>query len=507
MSSLGPDSQPLETRRLPWSKAPLALGLLVVLVAGLNKALLFRNLEYYTTDLFAFLEMTWSWLYTGRVLHDNAWGFHGAIHNFYGLLAFAPLTIPLGAYGLILGLVLAHVLAVLRVGSSRFLDLPGRVMVLAGFLGPVTFYVFDDIDMGFHPELLYPPLALLLAVELIGGWSWRGVAVAAAIVLVKEDGAIVCGAVVLAHTAWRVAALRRTSKDEARRALLSGLGALMVFALVFGAGMALLSVMSEHYSGTQAVFSGRLDRALRRAARAVSGQGPEARGYRLRDALEIYGVMSFLMLLPLGRRLLKGLLLCIVSIPPLLVVVVVSGAVAVFNMLLWSPRIATLQAGVVAALVFAAVTLPGQRPGRVAVVVALGIVSWAGQLAVLHHMQYPMASRWGGLTSLVRPLDSSVSEAEARFLRCVAGHLPSAFPVNVPKYIRPIFHHQSQVYGPRRAARAWHPARLRITVSGQPSTGKEAFCTGPGTERYTVQAECALIPQLTKCGGEDRPLR
>ena len=38
----------------------------------------------------------------------KAYGFHAAIHNFYLLPAFAPLTVPLGAYGLILVLVLAH---------------------------------------------------------------------------------------------------------------------------------------------------------------------------------------------------------------------------------------------------------------------------------------------------------------------------------------------------------------------------------------------------------------
>ncbi len=509
MSSPGPGGHAIETGRHPWSPALAGLGLLVVLIAGLNKALLFRNLSYYTTDLFAFLEMTKSWLYAGGVLHDNAFGFHGAIHNFYGLLAFAPLTIAFGAYGLILGLVLVHAAAVLRVASSAVLDFPARLMVLAGVLGPVPFYVFDDIQMGFHPELLYPPLALLLAVELIGGWSWRGVVVAGAIVLVKEDGAIVCAAIVLAHTAWRVGALRHTSKEEAWRALRSGVGVLLVLAVVFLAGMALLGVMSEHYSGTQQTFMGRAGRAMRRVARAVSGQGPEARVYRIRDAFEIYAAMSLLMLLPLGRRLLKGVALFAVAVPPILIVLVGSSAIALFNMMLWSPRIATLQAAVVAALVFAAVTLPGQRPVRAAVVVALTALSWAGQAAVLHHMQYPMASRWAGLASLARPAESSLSSAEDGFLRCVAGRLSIDFPMSVPKHVRPIFHRQSLVFGRHREARAWHPTRLRIVSESHGAQGLDAgFCTGPSVGDFVVQAECDLVPRLIGCGpGTDEPAR
>jgi hypothetical protein len=476
------------------------LALLVVLAAGLNKALLFRNLRYVDTDLFSFLEMTWSWLYAGRLLHDNAYGYHGAIHNFYGLLAFAPLTLTLGAYGLFLGLVLVHGAAVLRVASSGALDFPARLAVLAGFLGPMSFYAFDDLGMGFHPELLYPPLALLLAVELLDGWTWRSVVVAGAIVLVKEDGAVVCAAVVLAHTAWRVAALRGTSKDEARRALRSGLVALVVFSAVFLAGMALLGAMSEHYSATQTAFSARAEKAIRLAVRTASGRGPEARFFRLRDALEFYVAMSVLMLLPLGRRLIKGLALFLLAIPPILVVVVVSSAFAVFTMTLWAPRAATIQSVVAAALVFAAVALPGQRPARVGVVVTLALLSWAGQVAILQQMQYSMARRWVGLASLVRPMKSPLSSAEDHFLRCVAGRLPGGLPVEVPRRVRPAFHHQSLVLEKRRE-RAWHPARVRIVATPEEApTLVPGFCAGPAVGSYRVQAECGLVPRLMECG-------
>src|SRR5713101_7327538 len=133
MPSREPESADLawSRRRLP----PLALGVaavLLVLYAGLCKALLFHDLEYFGSDLFSFLEMTWSWHYAGQLLHDNVHGYPSAIHNFYLLLAFSPLTIPLGAYGLILGLVLFNLMAVLRVATAAVLDLPTRLVILAG---------------------------------------------------------------------------------------------------------------------------------------------------------------------------------------------------------------------------------------------------------------------------------------------------------------------------------------------------------------------------------------
>jgi hypothetical protein len=488
-----------ETRRPPWSLTLGSLGLLAVLGAGLSKAVLFRNLEYYGSDLFSFLEMTWSWLYAGRLLHDNAYGYHAAIHNFYALLALSPLTIALGAYGLIVGLVLVHGAAVLRVAGCRALDLSARLTVLGGALGPLAFFVFDDTKWGFHPELLYPPLALLLAVELLDGWTWRSLAVAAAIVLIKEDGAIVCAVVVLAHTAWRFGTLRQTSVAGSRRALRSGLVSLLILAVVFLAGMALLALLSEHYSATQATSSKRVAAGVRLLARTVSGQGPAARLSRVREALEAYAVMSALILLPLGRRFPRGLLLLLVAVPPLLAVLMVSSAKYLFGMMIWSPRVATLQVAAVAALVFASWTPPGTRAARPAVVVALVLLSWAGQATLLHRLEYPLWSRLGAAASVGRSPESPLPPLEDRFLRCVADRLPRGLPVSVPRRTRPVFHQQSIVL-PGREAKAWHPPRLRVVgASDEINARGEAFCRGQPVGAVVVEAECELLSLVASC--------
>ena len=493
-----------ETRRFPLGRTVGGLGLLAVLVAGLDKALLFRNLEYPGSDFYSFLEMTWSWFYAGRFLHDNAYGSHAAIHNFYLLPAFAPLTITLGAYGLIVVLVLAHGAAVGRLAGCGALDPPARLAVLAGSLGPLAFHVFDNPHWGFHPELLYPPLALLLALELLQGWTWRTVVVASIIVLVKEDGALVCAAVVLAHTVWRVGTARQTSKEEARRALRTGLVALLVLAVVFLAGMALLSVMSQTYAGTQETSTDRLTPAVRAVARTLSGHG-RVRLFRILEALQVFLLTSVLMLLPLGRRLPRGLLLFASAAPPLVAVLLVSSAAYRFNMMLWPPRMATLQAGVVAALVFASVTPKGRRPERLAVIALLAAVSWAGQVGVLHRMGYPLGSRVAALGSAFGPPRSPLGPTEDRYLRCVASRLPGGLPVSAGWGTHPLFHRQSIVIESLEE-HAWHPPRLRVVWAAEASGDLgPTVCRGPRAGVFAIEAECDLLPLFADCDSGSDP--
>jgi hypothetical protein len=497
-------SEPLEhpptTNSHPRSLIIGGLALLAVLAAGADKALLFHNLEYVGNDLYSFLEMTRSWLYTGPLLHDNLFGSQGAIHNYYGLLAFAPLTILLGAYGLILGLVLVHAAAVWRVAASRALDRSARLMILSGALGPVAFFVFDNPRWGFHPELLYPPLVLLLAVELLEGWSWRAVAICAAIVLVKEDGAVVCAAVVLAHTAWRVLTLWPTSKDAARRALRSGLASLAILAVVFLGGLGLLFLMSDAYADTQVTFSARFGPSLKVLARTLTGHG-EARIARLKDQLEILVLLGLPMFLPLGRRLPRGSLLFAVAAPPLVAVVLVSAAYYRFNMMLWAPRVATLMVGVVAALVFASVTPPGRRPPRVAVVLVLVALSWAVQLGVFERTGYSIGSRLSALATAVRPPKSPLTPEEDRVLRCVAARLPMGLPVSAVWNTHPLFHRQSIVFADREQY-AWHAPRLRVVpASAEAGSHADTPCRGPEVGSFAVELECELQPLIAGCKG------
>jgi hypothetical protein len=200
--------------------------------------------------------------------------------------------------------------------------------------------------------------------------------VAGVIVLVKEDGGLVCVAVVLAHTVWRWGAVRRASKEEARRALCTGALGLLAFAVVFLAGLALLSFNSHRYAGTQVTSADRLAPAVRALARTLGGNDP-VRLSRLLDALPVYLLMSVLMLLPLGPRLFRRLSFLSVATLPLLAVVLVSSTPYRFNMML-SPSL-HFQAGVGPRS--SSRQSPRGRP-RLAAFTLLAVLSWAGQVGM-----------------------------------------------------------------------------------------------------------------------------
>jgi uncharacterized membrane protein len=482
-----------------------ATAVILVLYAGLCKALLFRDLEYVGSDFFSFLEMTWSWHYAGRLLHDNVYGSHHAIHNFYLMPAFAPLTIPLGAYGLVLGLVLLNLLAVLRVGSAPLLGLSGRLALLAGLLSPVAGFVFDHPRWGFHPELCYPPLAVLLALDLLEGRWKRAILVTALVVLVKEDGAVLAASVLLAHFAERLSSLGTASGEERRRVMRAALGSLFALALVFLAGLLALSAAGHGLVPTQGTATARILASLRILTRTLAGRGDPYRRLQMEDGLAVYALIGVLILLPLGKRLSRGLLL-LPSALPLLAVLLLSSAGYQFALMLWPPRVATLLALFLACLAFASVSggspVPGPGEGRaVAATGVLAAVSWGLQLVMLSALGYAPGPR----LRVVALLDggdyrvSTVPEQELRFLRCLARRLPGGMPVSSFGDTHPVFHRQSIVFEGFEE-HAWRPARLRVVPASEPASAADGpLCRGPRLGGLAVEAECDLLPLVAGC--------
>jgi len=482
-----------------------------VLYAGLCKALLFRDLEYTGSDLFCFLEMSWSWHYAGRLLHDNVYGDHYAIHNFFLLPALSPLTIPLGAYGFILGLVLLHLIAVLRAATAAALDLKGRLAVLAGCLCPVAFYTFDHPEWGFHPELCYPPLALLMALDLLDGNPKRAILAASLIVLVKEDGAVLCAAVLLACLAHRFWSLRAASREERAKTVRAGLLSLLALVLVFALGM----LAHAAASSTDGSLAPRVVQSLRILVHTLAGNGPLGRRERLLEGLTVYALVGVSILLPLGRGLMRGLLLLMLSAPPLVIVLMVSSGVYRFHFMPWPPRIATLLAVFLACLACAAAASSGAAPRAApspaglrlargpAGVVVLAAISWGLQLLLLDRLDYSPWPRLdaGRLLAGRGYRVSTLSEQEVRFLRCLAGRLPGGLPVSSFGDTHPVFHRQSIVFAAFEA-RAWHEPRLRVVPSsGAAASRNTTLCAGPAVGGFAVQVECDLLPMVASCGG------
>jgi hypothetical protein len=484
---------------------PLTLAAVaLVLYAGLCKALLFRNLEYLHTDLLSFVEMSRSWYFWGSLLYDNAYGHQAAIHNFYLLLAFSPLTIPLGAYGLILGLVLLELAAVLRTAGAASLGLAGRLVVLQGLLGPIAFAVFDNPSFGFHPELCYPPLAVLLALELREGKPWRATLLAVLVVLVKEDGAVLCFSVLAAHFAGRLWATRHAPAEERLAVVRAAALSLLASAVAFVAGLALLWAVGRTLPGASLTAEARIVGSLRLLAHAIAGRGHLAE--RLLFGVLGYAVAAAATLLPLARRALHGLGMLLVSSPPLLVVLALSSAVYRFNFMLWPLRLSPFLALTLACLVLAAParrTAPAGRALRsLAWTAALVAVSWGLQLGLLARTEgYSPLPR----LRLLALMDGAGYRAatldpdEVRFLRCLGGRLPPALAVMAPADVRPVFHRQAIVFD-HLEAHAWEAPRLRIVPRSRlPAAPPAGWCRDAGVGRDAVDAQCDLMRVVESC--------
>src|SRR5205085_10507679 len=78
------------------------------------KLALFANLEY-LGDVFSALQSSTSFAKGRPLLYENGYGAQAALHNYYVLPLFYPLTSWLAARGLFVGLALALAAAFLRV--------------------------------------------------------------------------------------------------------------------------------------------------------------------------------------------------------------------------------------------------------------------------------------------------------------------------------------------------------------------------------------------------------
>lgn len=485
----------------------LAIASALVGYRALCKMLLFHNLEYPGSDLYGLLDQSRSWLYSGRVLQDNAYGNQAAIHNYYLLPLLSPLTVWLGAYGFFLVLALLELLAAARLASSRALDTPGRLAALAGLVSPLAFFALDDPQWGFHPEALYPSLAVLLTLALLEKRRGQSVFFAVLIILVKEDGAVVCGGVLAAHYVLQLWLARSAPGPERRRIVLRAAAALGAVAAALVLGFVFLWWVAHGAAAEQSTANDRIGRAWGILYRTLRPGAPAARRGALLELLEAYAAAALLLLLPLGARATRGLLLLLAAGPPLLMVLVVSGAHYKFSDPLLAQRVATLLALVVACVTIAGASADaGSRTPRLGWSAgwALGLValSWALQLGLLGRLGYPLRERidvpalWSGRGYVL----STVPVDEARLWRCVAARLPGGTAVSLVPELRPFFHRQSIVF-PGIEGRTPPPARFRV-FRREPAVPSRtaAACPGPRLRDLVADVDCGLEPLLAPCG-------
>lgn len=196
--------------RAPWTAAPIGeaqpwdrwdrRALLVAAAIGVwvfvAKLEAFLNLSF-TSDLFIQTQLARSWL-EGRFLHDNCYGPHLGVHTYFFLPVLGLLAKPLGAPGLFVALAGAVAgSAFLAHRILRLLGLEGRTALCAGValvMLPISIWTFGD-GMGFHVDLMIPPLGLGLLYALLHRRLLTSLAFALLVCSVKEDAPIVASIV------------------------------------------------------------------------------------------------------------------------------------------------------------------------------------------------------------------------------------------------------------------------------------------------------------------------
>ncbi|GAB2533104.1 hypothetical protein [Spirosoma aerophilum] len=151
--------------------------------------------------MYIFLQSSCSWINGRPLLYENIWGYDDRIHNNYAMLLWGPLIYAGGAYGAFVvqvGLSLISYTLLLRYCSRHLANWAVWLILIVLLIGPVWFWLNDHPGIGWHPELTYFPLSILFVLTLLSRatiWFW---VTAALIVLVKEDGALLAGAIHLA---------------------------------------------------------------------------------------------------------------------------------------------------------------------------------------------------------------------------------------------------------------------------------------------------------------------
>ncbi|GAB3940111.1 hypothetical protein GCM10028805_01380 [Spirosoma harenae] len=180
---------------------PVAVSSFLLLLLFCFKVIRFQALYYTYNDMYIFLQASYSWMDGRPLLYENIWGYDDRIHNNYIMLLLGPLIYVGGAYGAFIvqiSLLLLSYGFLLRHLSRQMVSWMVWVLLAVLLMGPVWFWLMDHPNIGWHPELMYFPLSLLLLVALRRYHTGWFLVTASLIVLVKEDGALLVGVIHLA---------------------------------------------------------------------------------------------------------------------------------------------------------------------------------------------------------------------------------------------------------------------------------------------------------------------
>lgn len=463
-------------------------GLLFFLIYKLMR---FDALGYSFNDMYAFVQMSCSWMDGRPFMYDNIWSYHHRIHNYYTVLLWGPLCYTLGANGLFIVqtalLLLAYWLTnrhLIRMSAPVHARAALLVVLL---LGPISFWLNDHPNIGWHTELTYLPAALFFGVALGAKGLERGVGqgvrrkevlwvvlAALFLVLVKEDGAVLA---LLIHASAEV--LRyfdRTDREHSPKHPLVGLltngrlwAVIVGWSVVFVAGMVWIAAKNNF-----------AEPRLRNALQLMASYADEWAFWR--QMVVLLG-QSLLLLVPVAglifglTRLLRPrtkIAVWVSWLAGILVLTVLNVVQSAHYIdqplfylvsLTWPPRFVLLW-GFSAAFLVLVITTFSHRSGPVNARIAWRSVAflWLIQLPILSLARPDLpgwaewkAAFWGPPGAGMNP--QFLDPGDLRDLRAIARQLPPRSNVFAFDQVVPYFHKH---YGIWPTGNQWQPADIAV---------------------------------------------
>lgn len=338
--------------------------LLAALVFGSLKYQLFDGLHY-ASDIYGQMQSARSWWYGYPLLYNADFLENSHTHNYGVLLLLGPLVALAGFWGVIIPHLLLSLWAAwdlhgaLRRGKCSAIT--SATLSLSVLFGPTAFWLYDDPLYGWHSELLFFPLLILLGVSAsriksfdhrdrtqsrgFGKLPTRYWWLASLVILLREEGAVLAGTVHAVALYSHIRTLGGSNREFLIRVCFVGIP----YALLFLAGMALLA-------GQPGMGQGRLSSAIGNLLESTQGAGAFILRANLRDAL--------MLMIPFGAALFMGgvrmgsIGLAVFATLPLWAINLVASAAYLSDAqnfmvhgLTWPPRMAPLLGLFVAAII------------------------------------------------------------------------------------------------------------------------------------------------------------
>ena len=409
---------------------------------------------------------------------ENAFGSDAIrYHNYFLTPLLAPFTKNLGA----LGLFIAHGL-LLCIAAYYLLSFFGHqkvnrihesaALLLVLLFGPVSFYVFDNVNTGWHLDTLFLPLALVFTAQLIRGSGWKWLT-GLAIFLVREEGVLIL---------WAISILYLQARPEVttKKKISEFIKQSAFFSILFALAIARLLLVQQGLNHLSSVFGDNYFDKLSSDTQVM---------FDFRNSINIY-------LLIIGSLLLASIyfisfqsfaILCFVLLPLLGTQII--GGLKYSNFTnygcLWAPRLAGSMA-IIASAVFIDLKYRKFRflfSGKAIVAILFcTVLSFIAQYQVLKvELNYPIEKRveYKDFDRTVnRFYKQKLSEKEITFLKNLSAELPAYTSIGLNQHLFTFFDKHEIVWLDRYGS-AWRLPKIVVCCNAFYGDAEEC--------RYIVQ--------------------